>query len=150
MSNHFSPWTAQGLRAARSHCQWSQAELARQANVHVQTVKYWERQTNLISGWAVNRFKAAFNQVGFDIAEIEHAVLPNLSLEQSVKALCGAKTRRGTPCLAKAMPDKARCRMHGGLSTGPKTIEGRERVAQAQRFRWRSQIVSNENRATLV
>ena len=27
---------------------------------------------------------------------------------------CGAKTRKGTPCEAPAVTDKARCRMHGG------------------------------------
>ena len=30
---------------------------------------------------------------------------------------CGAKTRRGTPCRAPAMPN-GRCRMHGGSSPG--------------------------------
>src|SRR5271155_3849181 len=30
---------------------------------------------------------------------------------------CGAKTRRGSPCLSPAMPN-GRCRMHGGLSPG--------------------------------
>ena len=32
---------------------------------------------------------------------------------------------------------KARCRFHGGLSTGPKTETGRRRIAEAQRRRWR-------------
>jgi hypothetical protein len=32
---------------------------------------------------------------------------------------------------------KARCRFHGGLSTGPKTKAGRARIAEAQRRRWR-------------
>lgn len=31
--------------------------------------------------------------------------------------LCGAKTRSGSPCKSKAMPN-GRCRMHGGKSTG--------------------------------
>ena len=31
--------------------------------------------------------------------------------------LCGAKTRSGTPCKAKAMPN-GRCRMHGGTNKG--------------------------------
>jgi uncharacterized protein YjiS (DUF1127 family) len=31
---------------------------------------------------------------------------------------------------------KARCRFHGGLSTGPKTQAGRARIAEAQRRRW--------------
>lgn len=29
---------------------------------------------------------------------------------------CGAKTRRGTPCLAPAVLGKRRCRMHGGAA----------------------------------
>jgi hypothetical protein len=33
---------------------------------------------------------------------------------------------------------KARCRFHGGLSTGPKTEAGRARIAEAQRRRWRA------------
>ena len=43
---------------------------------------------------------------------------------------CGARTRTGTPCKNWAMSN-GRCRMHGGLSTGPRTPEGLERVRQA-------------------
>ena len=49
---------------------------------------------------------------------------------------CGAKTRRGTYCKMMPVPGKKRCRLHGGLSTGPKTEEGRLRIAEAQRKRW--------------
>ncbi len=51
------------------------------------------------------------------------------------KKTCGAKTRNGTPCKRKALAN-GRCPNHGGLSTGPKTKEGRERIAEAQRWRW--------------
>lgn len=34
---------------------------------------------------------------------------------------CGAKTRAGTPCKRRDLYDSGRCRLHGGLSTGPKT-----------------------------
>lgn len=44
---------------------------------------------------------------------------------------CGAKTRKGTPCRAPAMPN-GRCKLHGGKSTGPKTEEGRRRCAEAR------------------
>src|SRR5262245_56270482 len=37
---------------------------------------------------------------------------------------CGAKNRRGLPCRAPALRGKSRCRLHGGHSTGPKTLEG--------------------------
>jgi hypothetical protein len=46
---------------------------------------------------------------------------------------CGAKTRSGPPCRAKAVKGKVRCRMHGGLSTGPKTQAGWERVRAGHR-----------------
>jgi hypothetical protein len=43
---------------------------------------------------------------------------------------CGAKTRTGTPCKRGDLyGPSARCRLHGGLSTGPKTAEGKQRAA---------------------
>ncbi len=33
---------------------------------------------------------------------------------------CGAKTRAGTPCKRRDLYASGRCRLHGGLSTGPK------------------------------
>ena len=51
---------------------------------------------------------------------------------------CGALTRKGTPCRCKPLPGKQRCKFHGGASTGPRTPEGRERIADAQRRRWAS------------
>ncbi len=48
----------------------------------------------------------------------------------SKAARCKAKTRRGTLCQCRAMPN-GRCRLHGGLSTGPKTEDGIERIRRA-------------------
>jgi len=59
-----------------------------------------------------------------------------LSPKKPPPALCGAKTRKGTLCKAKPLPGKTRCKFHGGASTGPKTPDGRERIAEAQRQRW--------------
>ena len=44
---------------------------------------------------------------------------------------CGAKTRSGGPCAKFAMEGKRRCRLHGGLSTGPKTAVGRAAISAA-------------------
>lgn len=45
---------------------------------------------------------------------------------------CGARKRKkGTPCGSPAMAN-GRCRIHGGLSTGPKTEEGIESIRKAQ------------------
>ena len=42
---------------------------------------------------------------------------------------CGAKTRAGTPCKLTGIYGNGRCKLHGGLSTGPKTPEGRAKMA---------------------
>ena len=59
---------------------------------------------------------------------------------------CGAKTRVGGHCMALAVwdfridaPRNGRCRLHGGLSTGPRTEEGLRRTLEALktgRARW--------------
>ncbi len=45
---------------------------------------------------------------------------------------CGARTRAGGCCRQPAMRN-GRCRLHGGISTGPRTAEGRARCARARR-----------------
>ena len=47
------------------------------------------------------------------------------------KIFCGAYARStGKPCQASALRN-GRCRNHGGLSTGPKSLEGRRAIAEA-------------------
>lgn len=41
---------------------------------------------------------------------------------------CGARTRKGTPCRCKAGRN-GRCNFHGGLSTGPRTLAGKQKSA---------------------
>jgi hypothetical protein len=61
---------------------------------------------------------------------------PNLALVPR----CGARTRKPAPgvdsglcpCRAPAIHGNLRCGMHGGRSTGPRTAEGRARVAAAR------------------
>jgi hypothetical protein len=67
---------------------------------------------------------------------------------------CGARCRDGHACQAPPVRDKdtklnrnGRCRMHGGLSTGPKSAEGRARIAAAARRmmleRWKAKRGAN-------
>ena len=44
---------------------------------------------------------------------------------------CLAKTRRGTKCQSAAYKHNGRCRLHGGLSTGARTLEGLQRISEA-------------------
>jgi hypothetical protein len=41
------------------------------------------------------------------------------------KQTCGARTRQGTSCKNTRIYSNGRCKNHGGLSTGPKTPEGK-------------------------
>ncbi|MDA1091441.1 MAG: HGGxSTG domain-containing protein [Proteobacteria bacterium] len=59
---------------------------------------------------------------------------------KSKRPRCGAKTRAGGRCMAPVVWDRqadvarnGRCRMHGGLSTGPRTEEGLRRTLEAMR-----------------
>ena len=42
---------------------------------------------------------------------------------------CLAKTCSGTSCQNIPINGKKRCRLHGGLSTGPRSAEGKARIA---------------------
>lgn len=64
-----------------------------------------------------------------------------LKLDMSLSS-CGAKTRKGKPCANKPMAN-LRCRLHGGLSRGPTTVAGRQRISAAQRKRWKRWRASN-------
>jgi hypothetical protein len=48
---------------------------------------------------------------------------------------CGARTRAGTPCKRNDVYWNGRCKLHGGLSTGPRTAAGKAKVAQNARKR---------------
>ncbi len=71
----------------------------------------------------------------------------NMRGDPSKAPRCGAKTRRGTPCLCPAMRRRRRCRLHGGKSTGPRTLKGVER---SRRARWRHGCRSREVRELLA
>jgi hypothetical protein len=59
---------------------------------------------------------------------------------KSARPLCGARTRSGAPCKARAYLREdgslsARCKLHGGASTGPRSKKGRAAIAASNRRR---------------
>jgi len=61
---------------------------------------------------------------------------------------CLAKTRSGGLCQRAGSPKNGRCHLHGGKSTGPRTKEGRKRIAVAQfKHGRRSKAFLEEQRA---
>jgi hypothetical protein len=61
---------------------------------------------------------------------------------------CGARTRRGGSCEGPAMHN-GRCRMHGGMSTGPRTPEGlaRSRKANWKHGRYSAEAIADRRKA---
>lgn len=72
-------------------------------------------------------------------AAAHRAVLSVRRTPRRDRPRCGARCRDGHPCAAAVVVVRddegvryaARCRMHGGLSTGPRTPEGRRRALDA-------------------
>ncbi|WP_425490817.1 HGGxSTG domain-containing protein [Luteimonas cellulosilyticus] len=61
----------------------------------------------------------------------KQARLANELKSPPIRVTCGAARRRdGQPCEALSVPGKRRCRFHGGMSTGPRTEEGKQRVTR--------------------
>ena len=73
--------------------------------------------------------------VAADLDRLDHKAAQRRA---KARMTCGAKTRAGHPCRHLSEPGKRRCKWHGGKSTGPKTPEGKARIAEAQRRRWRA------------
>jgi hypothetical protein len=70
------------------------------------------------------QFKA-WEATGFDYLSPRLPPFP----PELVGLTCGAKTRAGTPCKQKGIYINGRCKLHGGLSTGPTTEEGKKKAA---------------------
>jgi hypothetical protein len=62
---------------------------------------------------------------------------------------CGAMNRQGSPCQCPAMRN-GRCRLHGGLSTGPRTPEGLQRIRIARtKHGWYTAAAKEQRRNAL-
>jgi len=59
--------------------------------------------------------------------------------------VCGAKTRKGTPCKCLALKN-GKCKYHGGMSTGPRTPEGIRRALMNLK-QYRDKYVATEEMA---
>lgn len=152
--------TGGDLRAKRKAANLSQAGLAQAAGIGRQAVSYWENKPALdLRGWACKRMLAALGILpvlppqtrarGDGLLPI-WAATERRAMEQAraaaekpeaqrlarLRVPCGATTRKGQPCRMKSEPGRRRCKFHGGCSTGPRTPEGRARIAEAQRRRW--------------
>ena len=154
--------TGADLRAHRKAAGLSQIELAMRADVSRHTVQYWEQKPFIkpweatpkrfgdLMGlpyfqttdartrvWGLTWLQKMDAQIEADIAAIlESSRAREASRLANRRIVCGARTRKGGACLNKSEPGKLRCKFHGGKSTGPKTAEGKTRIAEAQRLRW--------------
>ena len=78
------------------------------------------------------RRHAEWRERGYQYPPPAHVPMP----DDLARMACGARTRAGTPCKQRGIFANGRCKLHGGMSTGPTTAEGRERCRQAALRRW--------------
>lgn len=127
------------LRKARLGFDASIREVARHAGVSPSTVMRWEGTDFLplaptlalrciAKALRVRLYKKRWPRIGRP-----HGV-PDLVF--TFPSACLATTRCGHPCKKRPVEGKMRCRLHGGLSTGPKTEEGRARCRAAAVAAW--------------
>lgn len=148
--------TGTELRYIRRTQGLSRRALAALCDLHPDTVRYWERKACLdMRGHAPVRMLKALGLDhlslcgGCPVHPIEVSQFGNYPTTTRARGRvldktgfcghykrCRARTRKGTPCRAQTMPGKTRCKFHGGASTGPRTAEGRARIAEAQQKRW--------------
>jgi hypothetical protein len=157
--------TGAELRAHRKAMRLTLKAFAQRANISCSAVKYWERKAKIdLKCWAVRRMGKALG-IGVQLAHLPQYARTggwgltgwgqtwgNLDAEVELKmaawrqraatraarrrVVCGAKTRKDTPCRNLSEPGRKRCKFHGGKSTGPRSVEGRANIAEAQRVRW--------------
>lgn len=158
--------TGAELQAARKAMKINQTELGKRAGVTRHTISYWECKGSIRHrGGALEAIVRVVLAENLPVYQTSNARAPALGLRMRAmireeeqrreaqlekwaqqaeerksryRVTCGAKTRKGTPCRCKSEPGKKRCKFHGGMSTGPKTEEGKERIREAQRKRWQS------------
>ena len=91
----------------------------------------WEREGRSFSYRAKGTIKDLIKgRAAWDFADLWVSEVP-----KTARPLCGARTRKGTPCRARAVEGRQRCRLHGGMSTGPKTEAGKAAIAESNRRR---------------
>lgn len=157
--------TGAELRAYRKAMGLTQKALAHRAIISCSAVKYWEQKAGIDPKCrAVKRIAGAlgigvylanspqyartrgsgFTEWGQTSGKLDAEVELKIAAWRAraalraagLRVLCGAKTRKDTPCRNMSEPGRKRCKFHGGKSTGAKTPEGIARIAEAQRRRW--------------
>jgi hypothetical protein len=90
--------------------------------------------------WGTVRGHSSIFEATYSRARTRHGLPPeslrswgSSATQREPPMICGAKNRRGLPCQCKKLYGNGRCRFHGGLSTGPKTPEGKQRSLDAMR-----------------
>ena len=154
--------TGSDLKNLRQLVGISRRQLGVRIGVHPDTIRYWERkiwanpEANVpelilkefgVGNFDVSillkseRFRRLFTNPKHEGARsakvVETKQMDGKTCKPNDHNKCAAKTRSGSLCRAKRVPGRKRCRMHGGLSTGPKTDLGRQRISEAQKQRWK-------------
>jgi hypothetical protein len=115
----------------------TQLSLAHQVGCTEDDIDELEKRSGIVDGPLARRVMRFFVSVGADRKLVQPLALGQkpYDLPISVEFTCGAKTRSGHPCRQWGTYANGRCRFHGGLSSGPKSEQGKDRIREGQRKR---------------
>lgn len=145
----FSPWhhgfnSPDDLRRLRKLAGMSQRDLSGMTGLHLDTVKYWEGQSGRrLDGVGPVKMRTALETTGIVVPRPGEPAV-TLPAPPRMPSTCGARNRHGSACQCKPMAGKRRCKYHGGMSTGPKTAAGLERIRAAMRARWHGVLSADD------
>ena len=155
--------TGKDLKRLRRARGVNQSEMGRMIGIGRHSVSYWECKPAFDLKWPYRgRPLEMLTALGYDLpifvmpmrARGDGVLVPHDEQRERLDRLnearlkrlleqgerrrqrCNATTRKGHPCKLMSEPGRTRCKFHGGMSTGPKTAEGKARIAEAQRKRW--------------
>ena len=117
---------------------WPLGARAQQQPAKLPTIGFLGAATPAIWSVFIVAFVRRLRELGRVRARLEALLKANAAPR------CGARSKRtGKPCRGAAMPN-GRCKLHGGKSTGPRTMEGLER---SRRANWKHGHFSREAKA---
>jgi transcriptional regulator with XRE-family HTH domain len=146
----FDYYHPKAIRAARKKLGWSQEKLSIKSEYSRSTIYKTESQTRPINTPVINYLAKDLNAAGATVLPVpvvrrpfvHHVDIPQhyceYQPEPEPKTRCNARTRNSKPCLSWPIAGKKRCKLHGGMSTGPRTETGRAAISKAQKQRWQS------------
>lgn len=126
-SEYYMPWAMQMVNCA--NCRWDPGKKELCSRAAKTTHRYWRicEHYDGLPGAEVRRIS---RKVPANLMERKNAGVSTEKIRREPIMRCGARTKSGGVCKLTSLATNGRCRFHGGMSTGPRTATGKQRVSR--------------------